>query len=347
MRYKVFGGQTGLRVSEYVLGTANFGSADTSAGLEGSRQIFERYVAAGGTTFDVSNIYQGGEAETVLGGLLGRQRDEFVVITKYSGTRQIRPRPGTTGNSRKTMVRSLEESLRRLNTDYVDVFMPHFPDGTTPIAEILAGFDDLVRAGKILHGGLSNFPAWRVAGAATRADLRGLAPLVGIQTEYSLAERTAERELLPMAQAHGLGVVLYSPLAGGLLTGKYRTGEQGRLSARGPDVEADAQKTAVVDAVLAVADEIGSSPVQVALAWLRRRGALASTAMIPIVGPRTPAHLEEYLRSLGLELDDQHYQRLDEVSAVRLGAPHDNVSAALANGFDGDRSMLDACTPAI
>ena len=346
MRYKIFGGQTGLRVSEYVLGTANFGSADTSAGLKGSRQIFERYVAAGGTTFDVSNIYQGGEAETVLGGLLGRQRDEFVVITKYSGTSQIRPRPGTTGNSRKTMVRSLEESLRRLNTDYVDVFMPHFPDGTTPIAEILAGFDDLVRAGKILHGGLSNFPAWRVAGAATRADLRGLAPLVGIQTEYSLAERTAERELLPMAQAHGLGVVLYSPLAGVLLTGKYRTGEQGRLSARGPDVEADAQKTAVVDAVLAVADEIGSSPVQVALAWLRRRGALASTAMIPIVGPRTPAHLEEYLRSLGLELDDQHYQRLDEVSAVRLGAPHDNVSAALANGFDGDRSMLDACTPA-
>jgi aryl-alcohol dehydrogenase-like predicted oxidoreductase len=347
MRYKILGGQTGLRVSEYVLGTANFGSADTSAGLEGSRQIFERYVAAGGTTFDVSNIYQGGEAETVLGGLLGRQRDDFVVITKYSGTGQIRPRPGTTGNSRKTMVRSLEESLRRLNTDYVDVFMPHFPDGTTPIAEILAGFDDLVRAGKILHGGLSNFPAWRVAGAATRADLRGLAPLVGIQTEYSLAERTAERELLPMAQAHGLGVVLYSPLAGGLLTGKYRTGEQGRLSARGPNVEADAQKTAVVDAVLAVADEIGSSPVQVALAWLRRRGALASTAMIPIVGPRTPAHLEEYLRSLGLELDDQHYQHLDEVSAVRLGAPHDNVSAALANGFDGDRSMLDACTPAI
>ena len=347
MRYKVFGRQTGLRVSEYVLGTANFGSADTSAGLEGSRQIFERYVAAGGTTFDVSNIYQGGEAETVLGGLLGRQRDDFVVITKYSGTRQIRPRPGTTGNSRKTMVRSLEESLRRLNTDYVDVFMPHFPDGTTPIAEILAGFDDLVRAGKILHGGLSNFPAWRVAGAATRADLRGLAPLVGIQTEYSLAERTAERELLPMAQAHGLGVVLYSPLAGGLLTGKYRTGEQGRLSARGPDIEADAQKTAVVDAVLAVADEIGSSPVQVALAWLRRRGALAPTAMIPIVGPRTPAHLEEYLRSLGLELDDQHYQHLDEVSAVRLGAPHDDVSAALANGFDGDRSMLDACTPAI
>jgi aryl-alcohol dehydrogenase-like predicted oxidoreductase len=345
MRYQTFGRRTGLRVSEYVLGTANFGSADGSAGLDGSRQIFEAYVAAGGTTFDVSNVYQDGEAETVLGGLLGQQRDDFVIMTKYSGTRQAQPRPGTTGNSRKTMVRSLEESLRRLNTDYVDVFMPHFPDGTTPVSEILAGFDDLIRAGKILHGGLSNFPAWRVAGAATRADLRGLAPLVGIQTEYSLAERSAERELLPMAQAHGLGVVLYSPLAGGLLTGKYRNGERGRLSARGTDLEDDAQRTAVVDAVLAIADDLGTSPVQVSLSWLRRRAALASTSMIPIVGPRTPAHLKEYLGSLDLELGDQHYQRLDDVSAVRLGTPHDDVAAALGHGFDGDRTLLDTHAP--
>jgi aryl-alcohol dehydrogenase-like predicted oxidoreductase len=345
MRYQTFGRRTGLRVSEYVLGTANFGSADGSAGLDGSRQIFEAYVAASGTTFDVSNVYQDGEAETVLGGLLGQQRDDFVIMTKYSGTRQAQPRPGTTGNSRKTMVRSLEESLRRLNTDYVDVFMPHFPDGTTPVSEILAGFDDLIRAGKILHGGLSNFPAWRVAGAATRADLRGLAPLVGIQTEYSLAERSAERELLPMAQAHGLGVVLYSPLAGGLLTGKYRNGERGRLSARGTDLEDDAQRTAVVDAVLAIADDLGTSPVQVSLSWLRRRAALASTSMIPIVGPRTPAHLEEYLRALDLELGDDHYQRLDDVSALRLGTPHDDVAAALSHGFDGDRTLLDTHAP--
>ncbi|WP_244927916.1 aldo/keto reductase [Nocardioides sp. W7] len=347
MRYQTFGARTGLRVSEYVLGTANFGSADTSAGLEGSRQIFEAYVAAGGTTFDVSNIYQGGEAETVLGGLLDQQRDDFVVITKYSGTRDAQPRPGTTGNSRKTMVRSLEQSLRRLGTDYVDVFMPHFPDGTTPVAEILAGFDDLIRAGKILHGGLSNFPAWRVASAATRADLRGLAPLIGIQTEYSLAERSAERELLPMAQAHGLGAVLYSPLAGGLLTGKYRHGEPGRLSARGPGLEGDAQRTLVLDAVLAVADDLGTSPVQVSLAWLRRRASLTSTSMIPIVGPRTPAHLETYLRALDLELGEEHYQRLDQVSAVRLGTPHEDVAAALSHGFDGDRSLLDTHALAI
>jgi aryl-alcohol dehydrogenase-like predicted oxidoreductase len=341
VRYQTFGRKTGLRVSEYVLGTANFGSASTSAGTEGSRQIFDTFVAAGGTTFDTSNLYQSGEAETVLGTLLGRHRDEFVVITKYSGTRHERPRPGTTGNSRKTMVRSLEESLRRLGTDYVDVFMPHFPDGTTPLEEILAGFDDLVRSGKILHGGLSNFPAWRTAGAAVRADLRGLAPLVGIQTEYSLAERSAERELLPMAEAHGLGVVLYSPLAGGLLTGKYRQGEIGRLTARGDTIEGTSQQTAVVDAVIRIAEQIDSSPVQVSLAWLRRRASLAATAMIPIVGPRSLAHLKGYLQSLDLELEEQHYRHLDKISGVRLGTPHEDVSAALSHGFDGDRTLLE------
>ncbi|BCY11721.1 aldo/keto reductase [Actinoplanes sp. L3-i22] len=337
MRYQTFGRRTGLRVSEYTLGTANFSTANADA----ARQIFEAFVAAGGTTFDTSDIYQGGQAEAVLGGLLGGRRDDFVVITKYGGTRQAEPRPGTTGNSRKIMIRSLEASLRRLDTDHVDVFMPHFPDGVTPIEEILAGFDDLIRAGKIRHAGLSNFPAWRVAGAAIRADLGGLTPLVGVQTEYSLAERSAERELLPMAQAHGLGVVLYSPLAGGLLTGKYRQGEPGRLSARGDAIEGDAQRTAVVDAVLAVAGELGVTAVQASLAWLRRRAALAATALVPIVGPRTPAQLDEYLKSLDLELDDRHYRRLDEVSAVRLGTPHEDVAAALSGGADGDRALLD------
>ncbi|WP_327654010.1 aldo/keto reductase [Streptomyces sp. NBC_00483] len=349
MRYQTFGRHSGLRVSEYVLGTANFGSAPAAAGPDGARKIFESFVAAGGTTFDVSNIYQNGEAETVLGGLLGRERDDYVVITKYTGSRSAEVRPGTTGNSRKTMIRSLEASLRRLGTDYVDVFMPHFPDGVTPMPEILAAFEDLIRAGKIRYGGLSNFPAWRVAGAAVGSELSGRMPLVGVQTEYSLAERSAERELLPMAEAHGLGVVLYSPLAGGLLTGKYRQGEQGRLSARaaadGTVGEGGDQRTAVLDAVLAVAEELGTGPVQVALAWLRQRAARAGTSLIPIVGPRTPAHLEGYLDALNVELAPYHYQKLDEVSAIRLGAPHEDVAAALAHGTDGDRSLLD--TPLI
>ncbi|GLY43287.1 oxidoreductase [Amycolatopsis sp. NBRC 101858] len=337
MRYQAFGRQSGLRVSEYVLGTATFGSAPSAAGVAGAKTIFDAFVAAGGTTFDVSNIYQDGEAETILGELLGRERDDFVLITKYSGTRRAEVRPGTTGNSRKTMIRSLEESLRRLKTDYVDVFMPHFPDGVTPVPEILAGFEDLIRSGKIRYGGLSNFPAWRVAGAAVRSELGGRASLVGIQTEYSLAERSADRELLPMAEAHGLGVVLYSPLAGGLLTGKYRRGEQGRLSARATAAEG----SAVLDAVLAVAEKTGTNPVQVALAWVRHRAAQAGTSMIPIVGPRTPAHLRGYLDALDVELADEHYRLLDEVSAVRPGTPHEDVAAALAHGIDGDRSLLD------
>ncbi|MCW2528084.1 MAG: aldo/keto reductase [Pseudonocardiales bacterium] len=342
MRYETVGRLSGLRVSEYALGTANFATSDAGAGPDGSRRMFEAFVAAGGTTFDTSNVYQDGQAETVLGALLGPDRDDFVVITKYSGTRQLAPRAGTSGNSRKVMIRSLEASLRRLNTDYVDVFMPHFPDGTTPIEEILAGFDDLIRSGKILHGGLSNFPAWRVAGATVRAQLHGLAPLIAVETEYSLAERSAERELLPMAQAHGLGAFLYSPLAGGLLTGKYRQGQQGRLSARADAIEDTAQRGAIVDAILAIAAEIGCSPVHVSLAWLRKRAGLAQTSLIPILGPRSLEHLQEYLRSLELELDDGHYQQLDHVSAVRLGTPHEDVANALSHGFDGDRSLLRA-----
>jgi aryl-alcohol dehydrogenase-like predicted oxidoreductase len=340
MQYQTFGRRTGLRVSEYALGTANFGPSGSGASPETAKTIFKAFVAAGGTTFDTSNLYQDGQAETVLGELLGADRDDFVVITKYSGTKQAQPRPGTTGNSRKIMIRSLEASLRRLNTDYVDVFMPHFPDGITSTEEILAGLDDLVHAGKIRYGALSNFPAWRVAGAAVRADMRSLTPLAGIQTEYSLAERSAERELLPMAEAHGLGVLLYSPLAGGLLTGKYRRGETGRLSSRGDAVEGTAQRAAVVETVLGIAEEMGSTPVQVSLAWLRRRAALARTALIPIVGPRSPEHLEEYLRSLDLELSQQHYRRLDDISAARLGTPHEDVAAALNGGLDGDRATL-------
>lgn len=343
MRYTTFAGHSGLRVSEFALGTANFGAPETSAEPNASQKIFDAFVSAGGTTFDSSDIYQGGNAETALGRLLGSERDNYVVVTKYGGTRAAHPPPGTTGNSRKNMVRSLEASLRRLRTDYVDVFMPHFPDGTTPMEEILAAFDDLIRSGKILHGGLSNFPAWRVAGAAVRGDLRWPALLAGIETEYSLAERSAERELLPMASAHGLGVLLYSPLAGGLLTGKYRRGESGRLNAVHA-VEVSAQRESVLDSVLDIADEIGSEPAQVALAWLRRRSTLANTALIPIIGPRTPAHLNSYLGALDLELSAENYQRLDAASAPQLGTPHESVAAAIVHGFDGDRSTLDIPT---
>ncbi|GAA1463219.1 aldo/keto reductase [Williamsia maris] len=340
MRHTTFGRQTGLRVSALALGTSSFGSAATD-GADTPRRVFDAYVAAGGTTFDTSSVYQDGRSETVLGELLGKDRDDFVVITKYSRSGSDNPRPATTGNSRKVMVRSLESSLRRLQTDHVDVFMPHFPDGVTPMAEILDALDDLVRSGKILHGALSNFPAWRTAGAVARSEARDRAPIAGIETEYSLAERSAERELLPMAQAHGLGVLLYSPLAGGLLTGKYRRGESGRLGAGGSATEGQL-RAAVLDTVLAVADEIGSDAVGVSLAWLRRRSTLAQTSLIPIVGPRSVTHLDAYLGSLEIELDDEHYRRLDAVSAVDMGTPHEVAAGALRGGFDGDRTQFDA-----
>jgi len=341
MRYQPFGRRTGLRMSEYVLGTANFGTAPTAAGVEGSRAIFDRFVDAGGTTIDTSNIYQGGEAESILGKLLDGRRDDLVVITKYSGSRSATVPPGTTGNSRRSMVRSVEESLRRLRTDRIDVLMPHFPDGLTPMPEILAGLDDLIRTGKILHGGLSNFPAWRAAGAAVRTEAHDPSLLAGIQTEYSLAERSAERETLPMAEAHGLGVLLYSPLAGGLLTGKYRRGEGGRLTARGASAK-DGRREAVLDAVLAVASETGLSPIQIALSWLRRRSAQATTSLLPVVGPRTVEHLESYLSAMTTELSTEHHRLLDAAGAPALGTPHEDVSAAWASGTDGDRSLVDA-----
>ncbi|GAA4517649.1 aldo/keto reductase [Actinoallomurus oryzae] len=342
MHYTTFGRRTGLRVSEYALGTANFGPAPTGAGPERSREIFEAFAEAGGTFVDSADRYQGGQAETLLGELLAPDRDHFVLATKYTCGAAGHNRVGETGNSRKTMVRSLEASLKRLRTDYVDLYWVHLPDTLTPVEEIVAAFDDLTRAGKILHGGLSNFPAWRIAAAATGAELRDRAPIIGLQAEYSLAERTADRELLPMAEAFGLGAALYSPLAGGLLTGKYRHGGEGRLTARGVGVRVEdgEQRTAVLDAVLAVAEESGATAAQVSVAWLRGRAARAATPVVPVIGPRTPAQLDEYLKALDLDLTDEQYDRLDRVSAVALGVPHESATAALPATLGGDAGRI-------
>lgn len=335
MQYTTLGRRTGLRLSEFALGTSKFGADPALA-----ESVFREYIKAGGTTFDTSNIYSSGESETVLGQLLKDARDDYVIISKFSGSEQAEIRPGTTGNSRKVMTRSVEASLRRLGTDYIDVFMPHVPDGVTPMGEILSGLDDLVRAGKIRHGGLSNFPAWRVAGAAVRSELSRPDLLVGIETEYSLAERGADQELIPMAQAHGLGVLAYSPLAGGLLTGKYRQGVQGRLSVASGEVEKSTQQTAVVDEILAVAHELGSLPQQIALAWLLERRHEIGTPVIPIIGPRTDSHLKENLAALDVKIDSSQLRRLNRVSEQAPMAPHASVHSAWEAGFDGDRNQL-------
>jgi len=323
MRYRLFGQHTGLRVSELVLGTGMFGTKwGHGADPEASRRIFDGYLEAGGNFLDTSDTYQFGESEALLGEFIKPHRDDLIVASKYSMGASPNGSLSVTGNSRKAMVRSLEQSLKRLQTDRLDLYWVHVPDGMTPIDEIMRGFDDLVRAGKILYAGLSDFPAWRFARAATVADLRGWAPLAGMQIEYSLVQRTPERELLPMAAAFGLGTVAWSPLGGGVLTGKYRKGETGRQTGMGGRLfhpEDTPQKTAIIDTLEAIAKENGANSGQVAIAWVAARGA------IPIIGPRTREQLDDNLGTVNVKVSGDQMRRLDEASAISLGFPHDMV----------------------
>ncbi|MFJ8000782.1 aldo/keto reductase [Streptomyces sp. NPDC096310] len=350
MRYTTFGHRTGLRVSEYALGAGNFGTRwGAGAEPDEARRIFDRFAEAGGTFLDTADAYQFGESEELTGKFIAADRDHFVLATKF--TLGAAPQPGisTTGNSRKNMVASVEASLKRLGTDSIDLLWVHFPDELTPIEEILRGLDDLVSAGKIHHAGLSNFPAWRVSRAVTLTELRNWAPVVGIQHEYSLVERTADRELLPMAESLGLGAALWSPLGGGLLTGKYRRSAEGRLNDWGRVVhtESTGQKTAVVDTVLAIAEETGVTPAQVAVAWVRERAARSATPLVPIIGPRSLTQLDGYLGALDIRLEPEQFARLSEVSAVPLGAPHEKVADSLPNIQGGDPGRVIAPAPPV
>ena len=216
------------------------------------------------------------------------------------------------------MVQAVEESLRRLKTDRIDFYIAHLDDGVTPTEEIVRGFDDLARAGKIVYGGLFNFPAWRVATAVTLADLKGWLPIAAIEVNYSLLQRTTERELLPMAEAMGLGVLGYLPLAGGLLTAKYRKGGKGRMTTLTPGAaEETPQQKALLDEVIAVAAELQSDPAKISLAWVSAKG------VIPILGANTRFQLEENLGATSIRLNAEQIARLDAASAVPAGYPHE------------------------
>jgi aryl-alcohol dehydrogenase-like predicted oxidoreductase len=320
MRYKLFGKHTGLRVSELVLGTGSFGTRwGHGSEPDEAKRMLDAYADAGGNFVDTADSYQFGESEEILGRLLVGRRNEFVLATKFSQSAQPNAGLLVTGNSRKAMVASLDASLKRLNTDHVDLYWVHYADGVTPMEEIVRGFDDLVRAGKILYAGLSDFPAWRVSRAATIAELRGSIPIAGLQVEHSLVERTTEQELLPMGEALGLGMVAWSPLGGGMLTGKYRQGEKGRAEGFGGRVfqaEDTKQRTAILDAVIAVADELDVTPGEVAIAWVAAKGAL------PIIGPRSVAQLQANLAAAKVALTPEQIERLDAVSALKPVFPH-------------------------
>jgi aryl-alcohol dehydrogenase-like predicted oxidoreductase len=327
MRYEIFGRRTGLRVSELALGAANFGTRwGYGAERQDAKRVFDAYVEAGGNFIDTADSYQFGESEELVGEFIAADRDYFVVATKYT--------LGTTA----TDGISLEASLERLKTDRIDLYWAHFADGMTPMEEIIRAFDDLTRAGKIHYAGLSNFPAWRVSRADLLAEMRGWGPIAGIQVEYSLAERTAERELLPMAEALGLGAALWSPLGGGFLTGKYRLGDQGRINsllARLVHTENTERERATLNIIIAIAKEVDRSPTEVAIAWMLHKARLSTTALIPILGPRTYEQLAGSLGALEVNLSQEQIGRLDETSQIAFGTPHEQThgsAAAIAGG---------------
>ncbi len=315
-------GPTGLRVSELCLGAMTFGTEwGWGATEDESRAMLRAFADAGGTFVDTADAYTNGTSEEVLGRFLEHERDRWVIATKYTISTD-RSDPNAEGNGRKNLTRSLEASLRRLRTEYVDLYWVHMFDGVTPIEEVLRALDDAVRAGKVLHVGFSDFPAWLVARADALAEAGGLTRPAAIQVEYNLAARDAERELLPMAEALGLSVLDWSPLGGGALTGKHLDGRGGTPSRSGIGHfarYATPRVDAIARTVVREAGALGCSPAQLALAWLRHR----SPAHIPIVGARSVAHVRDNLAAADLDVPAETVARLDAASAIELGWPQD------------------------
>ncbi len=318
MRYRLMG-RSGLRVSEVSLGTMTFGK-DWGFGSDKSmcQQVYSKFRNVGGNFIDTANYYTGGTSETLLGEMMQGHRDEVVLATKYSLTMNRNDINGS-GNHRKNMVRSIEASLKRLQTDYIDLFWLHVWDFMTPIDELMRGLDDLVRSGKVLYIGISDTPAWVVSRAQMLAELRGWSPFIGLQVEYSLAERTVERELLPMARELDLGVTAWGPLAGGILSGKYTAAnpEPKRYGERG--ITQAERHAAIIHEVQRIAIEMGRPPAQIALNWLRQQPGV----IIPILGARTLEQLSTNIACINFELSLEQMARLDHVSRIELGFPHE------------------------
>ncbi|HEY3557186.1 MAG TPA: aldo/keto reductase [Kribbella sp.] len=318
MRYTTFG-RTGLRVSELVLGAMTFGEqGGVGAPLEECRRIVDAYADAGGNVVDTAINYRGGASEEILGELLAGRRDRFVLATKYTVTRDAAD-PNGGGNHRKNLRLSLETSLRRLRTDHVDVYWVHIWDRHTPIEETMRALDDAVSAGKVLYVGVSDAPAWVVSRANTLAEWRGWTPFAGLQVPYSLINRDAERELLPMATAYGLSVTAWSPLGGGVLSGKYGTAQPERARLQ-RDTITD-RELAVAQVVQEVAAELGATPAQVALAWVRRRA-----GVLPMLGARSVDQLQDNLGCLDVTLPDEAATRLEAATNFTLGFPTDFIT---------------------
>jgi aryl-alcohol dehydrogenase-like predicted oxidoreductase len=336
MNYQLLG-RSGLRVSDLSLGTMTFGEDwGWGAGKEEARKIYDAYREAGGNFVDTANLYTNGASERLVGEFIAGHREEVVLATKYTNSAPGRD-ANAGGNQRKNMVQAVEASLKRLGTDYIDVYWLHIWDQLTPAEEVMRAFDDLIRSGKVLYVGISDAPAWVVAKSNTLAELRGWTRYIGLQIEYSLLERTVERELILVAKDQGMTVLAWSPLRYGLLTGKYlpenssNSVNDARLNTEMmkdyTSVDESALRT--IRAVTALAKEMEVSAAQVALAWLRHR----PVPVIPIIGAKKLSQLEDNIKSLNLTLSSEQLQRLDEASAVSLGFPHDFFENKMSRTF--------------
>jgi len=323
MKYRLLG-KSGLRVSEAALGTMIFGDElGWGSPKAEAQKVYETYREAGGNFIDTANFYTNGTSEKFLGEFMQGHRESVVLATKYSLAVPGND-PNAAGNHRKSMMQAVEASLKRLQTDYIDLYWVHTWDGITPVEEVMRGLDDLVRAGKILYVGISDAPAWWVAQANTLAELRSWTQFIGLQIEYSLIERTVERELIPMAKALNVGVLAWSPLAKGVLSGKYHgegKADGGRMSneAMKEFLPEERHATRIITAVKAVSEQVGRSMAQVALAWLRHQ----TVPVIPIIGARKVSQLQDNLASLDLELSAEQLKSLDGASRIELGFPQD------------------------
>jgi aryl-alcohol dehydrogenase-like predicted oxidoreductase len=344
MKYKLLG-RTGIRVSELCLGAMTFGDDWGAFGSnkDESRKVFDAFADAGGNFVDTANMYTNGTSETYLGEFLKGRRERFVVATKYTNSFPTGD-PNSSGNHRKNLVQSLNASLKRLNTDYIDLYWIHAWDFMSSVEEVMRALDDAVRSGKVLHVGISDAPAWIVSKANTIAELRGWSPFCGLQIEYSLAERTVERELIPMADHFDLTVAAWSPLNGGTLTGKYlepkdADGRYNTELAKGfykPSTKLDE----IVKTVLRMSHEKECTPAQVALAWVRQRG----SNIIPIVGAKRLSQLEDNLKCLDVHLSETEMKTLDAVSAIPMGFPHEFFEREMARTviYAGMRDLIEA-----
>lgn len=324
MRHKLLG-KSGLRVTELALGTMGFGK-DWGWGqsLAESKEIFDTYANAGGNFIDTAVNYTNGSSETFVGELTRSDRGHFVIATKYS-LRRREGDPNASGNHRKNMVESVNTSLKRLGTDYIDLYYLHAWDYTTPIEEVMRGLDDLVHQGKVLYVGVSDTPAWVISMANVMAELRGWSRFVGTQVRYSLADRAIERDILPMARALDLAVLPWSILGAGVLTAKYN--QNGDAQGRAKTWDVPERTYRIADEVKRVAQEASCTPSQVAIAWVLSRRDPQHAPIIPVVGARNVAQLQDNLGALEVQLSPEHLEQLDEASKIDLGFPHDFLAS--------------------